>query len=310
MSTGKKILNVFGIIFAWILSILLVVILYCAPILMSALSTIKPEKIVDTLGNLEISEFVESFDGVDTDNEEFAKFISTDVFQEIYKNYVSGLSGIFGGEPTENLLSEEKIKEIVHNHIDELYQMSLEEEPDLAKLPVAEAKQEIEELFSETMIDLVADLPSAEELRQQIMEENPEFESALEIFNQTDAIKMAYIRIIIVIATLVFVCRLHGFRGFRWLAVDLFVATVFSGLICAALPFVPAAIETLTEGQPAIGNLAIEFLGDFSMGVYIRTGIMLLSGVAMLVIYLIVKKELAQKKAETASVSVEQEQTV
>lgn len=306
MSTGKKILNVFGIIFAWILSIVLVIVLYCSPILMSALSTVKPEKIVDTLSNLEISQLVDSFDDIDAENEEFKKFISTDVFQEIYESYINGLSGVFGGEPTENRLTEERIKEIVHNHIDELYQISLEEEADLAQLPETEAKKQIEELFSETMIDLVENLPTAEELRNQIMEENPEFESILDLFKQVDMIKLSYIVFIFVLSALVFVCRLHGFRGFRWIAVDLFVATGFSVLVCVGLPAVPAMLEMMLEGQTAIVDLAMEFLEGFTMGVYIRTGIMLVAGVGMLMLYLLVKKKLAQKKTVTAPAEPEQ----
>lgn len=304
MSTGKKILNVIGIIFAWILSLILIVTLYAAPVFMSALSSVKPDKLIDTLGDLEISQFIDSFEGIDADNEALVKFISTDAVQEIYEIYIGGLKGVFQDEPAENLLTEEKVKEIVHNHVDELYQILLEEEPDLALLPEAEAKQKVEEQFSEGLMELVAGLPSGEELRSQIMEENPELESAFEVFNQLDTIKMTYIIAIVVLSVLVFVCRLHGYRGFRWLAVDLFVATGFSALVCFALPLVPALIVPMLEGQTGLVQLAAEFLKAFTVGVYIRTGIMLLAGVGMLAIYLLIKKKLAQKK-ETVSAEAE-----
>ncbi len=311
MSTGKKVLNVFGIIFAWILSIVLVITLYVAPVLLSALSAVKPAKIADTMKEVDISQFADLFGGIDAENETLMKFLSTDAVQELYEVYISGLTGIFENEPAQNTLSEEKIKEIVHNNIDELYQIFLQEEPDAAQLPEAEVKQKAEEVFSKGLIELVAGLPTVEQLRQSVMAENPELQMAVDVFNAADMIKLSYVAVIIVLSALVFVCRIPGFRGLRWIAVDLFVATGLSALVCAGLSFIPAALGTLTEGQPALAVLAQEFVDAFTVGVYVRTGIMLVAGVGMLLLYLFIKKKFVQKKvtAAPAEITTESEQT-
>lgn len=312
MSTGMKVLNVFGVIFAWLLSIVLVLTLFVAPVTLSALSTIKPEKIVDTMGEMDVSDFADSFLEIDTEDEQLKEFLSTDTVQELYETYVSGLTGIFEEEPVQNMLTEEKINEIIHNNIDELYQIYIEMEPEMGTIPVEEAKQKAEEVFSEGVSELVTKLPSTEELRQNIMTENPEMKMIKDLLAGADTIKLSYIAGIVVLSALIFVCRLHGFRGFRWLAVDLFVATGFAALTCMSLSLIPGVLGTLIEGQLAVLALALEFFDAFAMGVYIRTGIMLISGVVMLVVYLLIKKAIAKKKnaAAPAVISAQPEQTI
>lgn len=297
MSTGMKVLNVFGIILAWFLSIALVITLFVAPVVLSALSTVKPEKIVDTMGNMEVSEFADAFLEIETEDEQLKELLSSDTVQELYETYVSGLTGIFEDEPVQNMLTEEKINEIIHNNIDELYEIYIQMEPDAATIPAEEAKQKAEEVFAEGVSELVTNLPSAEELRENFMPQSPEMDMIKDLFAATDMIKLSYIVSIIVLCVLIFVCRLHGFRGFRWLAVDLFVATGFAALTCMSLSLVPGMLGTLIEGQPAVTALLQEFFDVFAVGVYVRTGIMLISGVVMLVLYLWIKKALAKKNA-------------
>lgn len=312
MSTGMKVLNVFGIIFAWILSIALVITLFVAPVTLSALSTVKPEKIVDTMSEMDVSDFADSFLEIETEDEQLKELLSTDTVQELYETYVGGLSGIFEEEPVQNMLTEEKINEIIHNNIDELYQIYIEMEPDAATIPVEEAKQKAEEVFSEGVSELVTKLPSTEELRQNIMTENPQMDMIKDLLAGADTIKLSYVAGIVVLCVLIFVCRLHGFRGFRWLSVDLFVATGFAALICLSLSIVPEMLGTLIEGQPAVASLVQEFFDVFAVGVYVRTGIMLLSGVVMMVLYVLIKKAIAKKKnaAAPAVISAQPEQTI
>ena len=54
MSSGQKALNVLGIIVAWILSIILVVLLFVSPLLLSTLSVVTPENLKKTVTSIEI----------------------------------------------------------------------------------------------------------------------------------------------------------------------------------------------------------------------------------------------------------------
>jgi hypothetical protein len=301
MSTAKKILNVVGIVFAWIISIALVVTLFVAPAALSALSTVKPAKIIDTLGDMEITQFVEAFGVLEGENEELMTFITTDTVQDLYEIYIGDLIDVFNNEPAQNSLTEDKIKEIVHNNVDELYQIMLQQEPEAALLPEAEAKQKAEELFSQALVELFAGLPTAQQLRQSVMEENPELQTAMEILAATDMIKLSYIAEIVVLSVLIFICRIPGFRGIRWLSVDLFVATGLSAFICVGFSMLPALLASVTEGQPALALVAQEFATAFTTGVYIRTGIMLISAIALLVAYIFVKKALVKKAIDAAT---------
>lgn len=297
MNTAKKVLNVFGIIIAWLLSIVLVVVLFVTPVTLSALSTIQPEKITDTMSEVDISEIVGMFEGIDTDDEQLKELLSTNTVQDLYEVYIEDLTGTLNDETYQKTLTDEKIKEIVHNNIDELYQIALAKEPNLSLLPEADAKAQVETMFADAIIELAAELPSAESLKQELVGDSQEVQVAFDILAMVDTIKMAIVGVIVVLCGLIFVCRLPEFRGVRWLSVDLFVGSGFAGLTCVAINLGKSLIDMLVESVPFAAGLVQEFADAFTMGVYIRTGIMLVSAVGLLVLYLFIKKARAKKAA-------------
>ena len=298
MSTGKKILNVFGIILAWLLSIVLVVLLFVSPVLLSALSTVQPKKMMQTLPSMELPQLLEMLDieVVDTENEQLMEFISTDAVQDIFEIYATGVFSALDGGVPEQTLTEETVREIVHNNLDDLFALAIKASPELKQLPEAEAKSAAEDMICEALLEITEQLPAPEELIQEISAQS-EVEIALEALAQIDMVKLAFIGVLVVLSVLIFVCRLFGFRGFRWLSVDLFVASGFSGLVCAGLALGTSVLETLLAENEVIALLAGNILPRFVQGVYIRTGIMLLAAIILLVIYLPIKKSIRKKQS-------------
>ncbi len=300
MSTGKKIANVFGVILALVLSVVLVIVLCVTPVLMSAMSMANPGKLAEAVGKIDLTQLVTDMGGqlLGEENEQLTELLSTDAAQELYEVYVSGVFSALEGEAPQQILTEEKLQGIVENNFDQLYELCLKSAPDLAEIPKEEAKQKIQTTIGENFEKLAEVLPSAEELAQGL-ESAPEIKKAMDVLGQVDTIKMALVVVIVVLSGLVFVCRLHGFRGLRWLSTDLSIATSLSGVVCGILAMGGIAVKTLTGGDPTMGLLTSSLMPVFAVGVYIRTGIMLISASLLGFVYRLIKKA-RDKKARTA----------
>lgn len=299
MSTGKKVLNVFGIIFAWILSILLVILLYVSPVLLSSMSALKPSKLADIAASLKIAEIAPLMgEGtVDPENEEMMAILSTNAMQEVYEIYVRAVFGVLDGSNPQEVLSEEQLRQIVHTNIDELYEIVKKQTPEVSQLPEEDGKKMVEALFSSAMLELTTEFPTPEALMQSLAEEAPEAQLALQALKQVDIIKLSFVMMLVVLSGLVFVCRLWGFRGIRWLSVDLFVATGFSGMVCLGLGMSSSLIGMLAAEEPLLGVVATQVLSVVATGTYIRTAIMLVAAIGLLVAYIFIKKAIAKKQA-------------
>lgn len=303
MSSGQKALNVLGIIVAWILSIILVVLLFISPVLLSTLSVVTPENLKKTVTSIEIPDLIGAMEieSIDSENDQLQELLSSNAVQEAYEAYMDGVFGVLEGDSSKVTLTEEKLQEIVHNNIDELYEIVAAESPDLADLPEEEAKEAVETMLSESMSELMAQLPSPESLVQEMEGQSSEMDTALEVLKNMDTIKFSFIAVLVVLSGLIFVCRLFEFRGIRWLSVDLFVATGFSALICIGLSLSTSLIGALVADSPIAGLFAGELMSSLVSGVYIRTGIMLLAAVGLLVAYIFIKKNRKQKAAAQLS---------
>lgn len=296
MNIVKKVLNVLGIIIAWFLSFAIIVLLFASPILMSAFSVAKPEQIIDSLQNIELRDAVLAMDAIDSDNEQLVQLLSTNAAQEMYNAYISGMIGIFDPTQEQNPLTGEKIAQIVHDNIDELYTIVCETVPEISGLPVEEGKQQVETMFTQSISEVIVQLPTPEAIRQEMIGADPAVQAAMDVICNTDIIKLSFVIEIVVLSALIFVCRLPGFRGIRWLSVDLFVAFGLAVVPCVAVAIAPGVLTMLAEGNVLASMMIQEFWGVFSVGVYVRTAVLLVSAIVLLVLYKVVKKAIANNK--------------
>ena len=79
-------------------------------------------------------------------------------------------------------------------------------------------------MVEEKAEEIIQALPKPEQIKEEIVERSPEVEMLLNILEKKDTIELVTVGVIAALCVLIFLCRLWGFRGFRWLAVDLFVA--------------------------------------------------------------------------------------
>lgn len=348
----NKTMNVLGIIMAWILSIVLVVMLIATPLAFTALSLVKPETIIkvvtDTLvsgigmtdpqpsaqgaelitlsgttqagkltpvDNADIgTDVLDSVFGDYLTQEQLSKLLSSKAAKELVEVYTKDLTGAFSGDNTTNQFDAEKVKAIVNDNIDEIVDIAQEVVPELAEMDKEELKSNIQKAINEGAEQLVQAIPKPQEIQKEIVESNPELELALKIVAKKNTIELAIIGVIILLSALIFVCRLCGFRGFRWLAVDLFVGTGFGVLFCVGLLVGTPMLKTAMAGDAVISGLVGSLMSAFTKGMIVRTVVMLIAGGAMLTAYILIKKQRAKKSVaeeieETAEEAVTEEIT-
>ena len=302
MSTGKKVLNVFGIIFAWILSIILVVNLIVAPIIMSTLSLLTPKKLTDlALDTGAITEFIKG--SINNPNgEEVEELLSTNFAKQTLELYLSDAVSAFGGNKGEGKLTAEVLQNLANENMDELIIFAREYGAYGKEYSDEEVKQDVENRMLSKAEEMLKIFPDPQEIIERESRRNTDTYVIMSIIGSTTKIKISVIVSLIIVAALIFVCRLGGFKGVRWLSVDLFVASGVLALVCAGLGFGLGAIEQLIPMEAARAFEGL--LTTFKTGVFVRSAVVLVAAVALIVAYVFIKKALAKKAAAVVSENV------
>ncbi len=327
----KKTLNVLGIIVAWILSIVLVLMLLVTPIAFSALSLLNGQTIakvvtdVFTVGQ-EAQPSAESVEIVTLSNttqsaaaedvgkdmlagmfgdavsqEQISAILSSNAAKELIEAYTGDLTNAITGGNQAAAFNADKIKSIVNENIDEIVQVLQTNVPECANMSAEELKNNIQKAVNENAEQIVSALPKPEEIKEQLVEGNPALEAAMEILAMKKTIKLAIIGAIVVLSGLIFACRIPGMRGFRWLAVNLFVGGGLNLLTTVGLFVSKTAVSQIAkEAGAQAASLIGSLLGAFTNGMLIRTVVMLLAGGALLTAYIFIKKAKAKKMAAEA----------
>lgn len=325
MDTFKKACNVFGIIIAWILSIVLVITLIISPMMLSALSLLKAETITKAVTGALTQSLAPSDDDKSAGDYSVAKLSSVseeaddgnanaagDVLQSVFGDqispelmdkilssktvnafigtYMDDVANAFVGDEKDAKFNEEKLKKIAKDNIDELVDIAREIDPSLGETDTEKLKDTILSLVDENAQQIIEALPKPAEIRQEVMNSNPELEKAFAIFARKDAIKAAIVGVIVLLSALIFLCRLCGFRGLRWLAVDLFVGGGFNLLTCVGLLLGKSMVLGMMAEQLQTAALISSLLSSFTTGVLVRTLVMLVAGGALLTAYIFIRK--------------------
>lgn len=321
----KKVLNVFGIIFAWILSITLVLMLFVTPMLLSTLSMLS----VDTITQVVSQSFVPSAEEKPANNgavmvtlsdttggnanvsgsmsdmlqqaglseDMVNKILSSQAAKDLINTYMEDVTNAITGNGDEVKFNAERVKQIVNDNIDEIVGILQDVSPEYANMDAEEIKGKLMDIIDQNVDQIVEALPKPEEIVGELQNSNPALESALQIFANRDKIKLTIVGAVALVAALIFALRLPGFRGVRWLATDLFVGSGFNVLLCGGLLAGGSVIGEMVAQEPAIAGAVNALMSSFTTGMLVRTGIMLVCAVGLLVAYIFIKKALARKQA-------------
>lgn len=326
----KKTLNVLGIIAAWLLSIVLVVMLIVTPIVFSALSLLNAKTItkvvtdtftagqdsqpsaesaeIVTLSNTTQSAVAEDAGkdlltdmfGDSITQEQIGAIMSSKAMKELVKTYAGDLTNAITGGNQQAQFNAEKLKSIVNDNIDDIVKVLQTNIPECANMDAAELKSNLLKAINENAEQIVSALPKPEEIKEQMVKNNPALETALNILAMKNTIKMVMIGVIVVLSGLIFACRIPGLRGFRWLAVNLFVGGGINAFTTVGLLISQSAVSEIAKNAGAqVAGMIGALLSSFTGGMLVRTLVMLAFGGVLLTAYILLRKLKEKKLAAT-----------
>ena len=315
MNAFKKICNVFGIILAWILSFALVLMLTVTPMSLSALSMLETDTVTtvikqalgqmmteDTASDYHVDRLTETTGTAESGNvledllddkvspEMLEAILSSNAAKEFLEVYTEDFSNAIADSNAEPLLTEEKLKEIAGANIDEIVDLVRQLDPSMTDKDTQKLKDAILAGVEENAESFLNALPKPGQVVQEMTESVPELDMIFKVIAMRKTIKMVLVGVVAALCVLIFLLRLPGFRGFRWLATDLFVGFGFNGILCISLLATAAAVDTIFAQQQELIGLASALLGTFTKGMLIRTGVMLGAAILLLVLYIIIKR--------------------
>ena len=338
-----KALNILGIIVAWILSIVLVVMLVAAPLTLSALSVLDPENIVNVVAkgltqgqesaaaelqkeyafqklsaaskekslaetvmeNLDLKE-IEDVVGQKIDEEVIAGVLASDAMTDIFGAYANDVANALTGESGKKEFTAKKLQEIVHDNLDEIVKAVEDAGVELSKSQKTEMKNKIDDVVKKEADKIVDMLPDPEEVAEAVVEDSGVGEAVAVFLAQKKTIKAVIVGSIVLLSLLIFFLRYPGFRGLRWLASDLFTAGGINVITCLSLGVGTSAIKEVAEemNNAMLSGVVDKFLAQLTTGVIIRTVIMLVAAALLLVAYYLLKIFVRKKRSNKEAAPV------
>lgn len=300
MSTGKKVLNIFGIIFSIFLSILLVVMLISSVMTLSALSILQPKTLAKTVTGMDIGPLISSVaeeagQALEQEQQEMlSAVIKSDGVKEVVEAFAQDAINALTGTDAEAVFSVQMLQEALKADADQIAEALQKKGGEFANVSQQELADKIRDLVDENGEALTELIPDTQSLKT-LVEEDPTMKQAMAVIAATDTIKMALILIVVILCALIFVCRLFDWRGFKWLSIDLLIAGLITGLVGYGMATGKAVLSGLAGENALVNSLLDGVLGTFSEGLILRTAVMILVAVVCMAAYLLIRKALKKK---------------
>lgn len=176
-------------------------------------------------------------------------FLETDAGKEIINEYGEAVNDALQGGEGE--IDEEKIKEIIIENKDEIYDFY--EEYTGEKLNREEIDAELDKVLDENIDELVSQLPAPKELVGEIPDE---LLFVVEIINNDTLFTLLIVGDFLLMA-LIFVMRLWGLKGFLWLSVNGIVTSVLLAIIYFAITILKGIVINEGAGLATVANAII-----------------------------------------------------
>jgi len=205
--------------------------------------------------------------------------------QAILNTYAEDVSNFFVTGEAEHSLTEEEVKNILHEHIDEIVEIA--KQSHALDLTDEEIKTKITHAIESNAKEISEAVPPIQQISSVVTED---VQTTIRIFtNPTIAAIM--IAACGLLAVLIFLCRLRKFGGFLWLGIDISIAAVLLTVIYAILSKTHGLIE----------NTALNILLGAAVSVYMETvmlGMVVLfaAAVVFLALFFILKYTVIRKR--------------
>ena len=287
MKTFKIIMNVFGIIGASILSIFLVLALAATSFVYAASSFFQGENIFKIIASVDYSAIISS-EMDEIDGEIVNELMQSEMMEEIVDLCVENIFDAIEENDINRTVSPDDVEDIMEEHEDDIKKMVEEYVGDTIPLTEEILDEMTDALIQEYSIEIAESLPTVYDLGL----DKDTLNIIMNLKNGT-YFKTA-LAIAVVLTILVMLCQVMRFKGFMWIGVDYLVASVLT-LISSAV------IKTINLGElldvdalayPVLNTITGIIASDIVKGVII----MAVSGVVFIVVFIVGRKLLKNKK--------------
>ena len=301
MNVKSKVLRVIGTIFAVLFSIALVVTVIASAFLSFVTNLTKPETITTIVREVNVVEkMLDSKEmqqvlqdqGINT--EIVNEFVDSPFFHDTIEVYTNEVVDAIQGKASDVVLTEDVIKQIAGEHMDSLIKLVEPHLPEDVQVETQQLEAAVNDLVEEYAPTIVESLPSGEEIREMLVQNEVEEPVKLLV---SDTVPVAMYVTIAVLAVLVFVCLLHRFRGLLCLGID--------ALVAALLLLAPYLLVSNGELMTSLLSEAAEVIAPLItlLSARLLTYLIVLAAVSVVFIAgFITYRAVAKKKAAAMSV--------
>lgn len=299
MKTFKIVMNVFGIIGASFLSILLVIALMATPMVSAVTAFFQGENISKIVTSVDYTEIIaaemdmgEMGATQQAEIELFDELMNSEMMKDIIELCVDNIFAVMDGTAENDGITAEDIKDIAKEHMDELKAIVKTYIGDTIPLTEETLDEMTTSLVDECATDIAEMMPTAEDLGL----DDEVLNVIVNLRNGT------YFWIVFGITAgltlLVMLCQVMRFKGFMWIGVDYLVAAVFT--LISSFAMKAADLSMLLGDEIGVASVFSAATGIIFSEMLKCAGIMALLGVLFIVIFVVGRKLLKKNKAAKA----------
>jgi len=286
MKAFKIIMNIFGIIGASILSVLLVIALTAMPIVSAATSFIQGENIHKIISSVDFSEIIASEmdlggSGQSVEGEMINQLMQSEMMEELVDLCVENIFESVDKNQV-SVISPGDIEDIAKDHEDEIKDLIKEYVGDSIPLTEEVLDEMSDSLIQEYSVEIAEMLPTVEDL-------GLDKEILNVIMNLKNGTYFWIVFSIVAALTLiVMLCQVMRFKGFMWIGVDYLVASVFTLISFFAIKVID--LRTMFDLDISVSSVLDTIIGIISSEMLKCTGVIAGLGVVYIIIFIVGRK--------------------
>lgn len=286
MKAFKIIMNIFGIIGASILSVLLVIALTAMPIVSAATSFIQGENIHKIISSVDYSEIIASEmdlggSGQSVEGEMINQLMQSEMMEELVDLCVENIFESVDKNQV-SVISPGDIEDIAKDHEDEIKDLIKEYVGDSIPLTEEVLDEMSDSLIQEYSVEIAEMLPTVEDL-------GLDKEILNVIMNLKNGTYFWIVFSIVAALTLiVMLCQVMRFKGFMWIGVDYLVASVFTLISFFAIKVID--LRTMFDLDTSVSSVLDTIIGIISSEMLKCTGVIAGLGVVYIIIFIVGRK--------------------
>lgn len=297
MKSSKKVINILGVIGAVLFSILLVILLVLTPVVSAGTSFFRAKNIHKVITSVDYSQIImfklgeESTEEIPAlGNELMNQLMETEMMKEIVEMCVDNVFKVIEGDSDEENITADEIMTVADRHIDELKEILKGYIGNTIPL-TDEILEEMTRLVVKEYSVMVADMiPTAEDLGL----DSEVLNVILNLRNGTYF--WIVFGIVAGLTILVFLCQIARFKGFLWIGVDYFVATVLSTVASIVMKNLDLV---MLSGEGTIGATVLSAMQEIiSSEMQKGAGVLAILGVVFITVFVVRKKMIRKKCLE------------